>query len=392
MQILHLTERFASAGGIETYVRNLLPLLETRGHTSTVVYRQAHPRDEAADGVNAIHLPRSESLNQDLVQYRRLVRQIQPDLIYIHDVYEPEIISMVSEMAPSVAYVHIFYPVCPGLGKLYHRGDEICRKPYGLGCVPQIYLRRCASARSPLSVYKIMRTTAHFLDAYRQLPSILVASTYMRDLLVQNGIEPDRLHIAPCFLPDGLLTQQPHDLPESPSILFVGRLDYEKGIPYLLEAVSNLDTPHRLRIVGDGSLMSDYVELSEKLKIQDHVEFLGWLTGEDLTEAYRAASVVVMPSIMAEPFGIVGIEAMAHARPVVAFDVGGISDWLHSGVSGYLVPPLNVDEMAKRLNQLLADRSLSEQMGKQGREIAAEFYPSSKHIESLDKIFQGLDC
>ena len=148
----------------------------------------------------------------------------------------------------------------------------------------------------------------------------------MRDLLVQNGIDPNRLHIAPCFLPDGLLTQQPHDLPESPSILFVGRLDYEKGIPYLLKAVSNLDTPHRLRIVGDGSLMSDYVELSEKLKIQDHVEFLGWLTGEDLTEAYRAASVVVMPSIMAEPFGIVGIEAMAHARPVVAFDVGGISD------------------------------------------------------------------
>ena len=171
-------------------MRNLLPLLETRGHTSTVVYRQAHPRDEAADGVNAIHLPRSESLNQDLVQYRRLVRQIQPDLIYIHDVYEPEIISMVSEMAPSVAYVHIFYPVCPGLGKLYHRGDEICRKPYGLGCVPQIYLRRCASARSPLSVYKIMRTTADFLDAYRQLPTSLWQALICAICLCKMGLIP----------------------------------------------------------------------------------------------------------------------------------------------------------------------------------------------------------
>ena len=122
-----------------------------------------------------------------------------PDVIYLHAVHDPPLVAEAARLVPAVGYVHGFYPVCPGLAKYFHRGDAICRRPYGLGCVPMIYLRRCASARHPASICRIMRRTADYLAAYKTLPRITVASTYMRDLLIQNGFEENRISVLPYF-------------------------------------------------------------------------------------------------------------------------------------------------------------------------------------------------
>ena len=97
-----------------------------------------------------------------------------------------------------------------------------------------------------------------------------------------------------------------------------------------------------------------------------------------------------MPSRWAEPFGLVGLEAMAHARPVVAFAVGGIPGWLQDGQTGFLAQPEDVHDLAKQINRLLTDPDLSEKLGRQGRaRVPCEFSPE-KHLSSLERTFNRL--
>lgn len=84
-----------------------------------------------------------------------------------------------------------------------------------------------------------------------------------------------------------------------------------------------------------------------------------------------------------EPFGLVGPEAMAYARPVVGFRRGGISDWLSDGETGFLVEPGNVPELAQRIDQLLANPALAEQMGRMGRAYLERKFDPAVHCATI---------
>jgi len=388
MRILHITDVFAPAGGIETYVLALLSLLEARGHENAVVYRREHPRTPSADGKPYYHVPVTDNPEHDRALIVGIIRREKPSVIYLHAVYDPAVVREAARLAPTVAYVHGFYPVCPGLAKYYRRGDQVCNRPFGSGCVPMIYLRRCASARHPRSVYRIMQTTRQHLAVYRSLPQIIVASAYMKDLLVQNGFEERRIAVLPYFIPLSDKSEITDPDTGSPRILFAGRLEIEKGLPYLLRALRLIRMPHQLIVAGDGSLKQRYIALAEQLNVTDRVRFVGWRSGNELQTCYRRCSVTVMPTIMPEPFGKVGIEAMANGRPVVAFNVGGIPDWLKDGYNGFLVPPRDVKRLAARINQLLADPALAAQLGSNGRQYVEQNYSPEQHLDRLLNIFK----
>ena len=387
MKILHITQTFAPAGGIETYVLELLSLLEARGHENAVIYRREHPRTPPADGKPIYHVQVTEEPERDRALIADIIRREKPTVIYLHAVYDPAVVMEATRLAPTAAYVHGFYPVCPGLAKYYRRGDAVCTRPFGLGCVPMIYLRRCASARHPRSVYRIMQTTRQNLAAYRSLPQVIVASSYMKDLLAQNRIEAKRIAVLPYFihLPDKSEITDPDA--DCPSVLFAGRLEIEKGLSYLLKALCLVRMPHQLLVAGDGSLKQQYILLAEHLNVADRVRFLGWLSANELQAYYRRCTVVVMPTIMPEPFGKVGVEAMANGRPVVAFNVGGIPDWLRDDYNGFLVPPRDVKRLAARIDQLLDDVALAAQLGSNGRSYVEQNYSSERHLDQLLHIF-----
>jgi glycosyltransferase involved in cell wall biosynthesis len=84
----------------------------------------------------------------------------------------------------------------------------------------------------------------------------------------------------------------------------------------------------------------------------------------------------------------VGIEAMAHEKPVIAFDVGGISDWLKDGVNGFLVRPGDHQELAEKIKFLLDKPDIAKEMGKNGREMVSEVFAPGLHLERLVSVFQ----
>ena len=144
---------------------------------------------------------------------------------------------------------------------------------------------------------------------------------------------------------------------DPPHILFVGRLSEEKGIAELLAATS--DVPRV--IVGDGPL-------------RDQVpEAVGFVSPNQLGRYYERAAVVVCPS-RREGYGVVAREAMAHGRPVVATNVGGLADAVEDGVTGLLVPPRDPPALRAAIERLLADEGLRRRLGVAARDTARERY------------------
>lgn len=221
------------------------------------------------------------------------------------------------------------------------------------------------------------------LDAYQGLEKLGLVSA---DLVLVNSaaVEKEiRAHELPIrrvdIVPNGvdLETFRPaDDWPNDGGyILFVGRLVPQKGVTFLLQALSVVlqrcpDT--RLIIAGDGELDLFLKRIARHLGIPHRVTFVDWKTGSDLVELYQQAKLVVVPSCY-EPFGIVALEAMACGRPVIASRTGGLVEIVNDGVNGFLVEVGNYLQLAQRMVTLIQDDEQRRTMGHAARRRAAEF-------------------
>jgi glycosyltransferase involved in cell wall biosynthesis len=220
-------------------------------------------------------------------------------------------------------------------------------------------------------------------DWFRLLPRLfdrfLTVSAYSarqlgappsRTRVVYGGADPVR------FSPDPEVVRQ--------GVLFVGRLTPHKGIDRLIEAMPETA---QLRVVGSAGHdlarpESGYPELLRRLAARRRVEFLGAVPDSDLPALYHGAQVLALPSVhltcygrqvaVSELLGLVAIEAMASGTPVVASRLGGLPEVIEHGVTGFLFEPGNTEELRARLAEVLGDRLLAEQLGRNARERVLE--------------------
>jgi glycosyltransferase involved in cell wall biosynthesis len=184
---------------------------------------------------------------------------------------------------------------------------------------------------------------------------------------------------------------------DRPAILFVGAMDVDhhfKGVPKLIQAFAREGLADRaqLVLVGGGALRPTYEDEARRAGVLEHVRFTGTLLGQDLVDAYRAAEVAVLPSTThAESFGLVMVEAMAAARPVVASDWPGVRTVVNEEQGGVRVPPGDVSALANVLAQLLADPERRARMGARAREVAVAKYSHEVEREHLASDFAALD-
>lgn len=156
-----------------------------------------------------------------------------------------------------------------------------------------------------------------------------------------------------------------------PVVGVVGRLRREKGHAALLEALSLVvrSVPDvTLVVVGDGQERAHLEERARGLGLDGHIVWLGARRPEELPGLYGVMDVVAIPSQF-EGFGLVAVEAMAAARPVVAFATGGLTEIVADGISGKLVPPGDRIAFAGALVGLITDRKGAVEKGKAGRRI-----------------------
>ncbi len=168
------------------------------------------------------------------------------------------------------------------------------------------------------------------------------------------------------------------------NILFVGRLEKQKGVNYLIKAYRRVrqEVPNsRLIIVGPGTrLRGKYEKEVVRSGLKD-VIFVGGKPQSELPQYYKTADVFCAPATGLESFGIVLLEAMAVGKPIVATNIEGYNSVLTHGVEGLLVPPKNEEMLARALVSLLTDESLRREMGARARLKAMEY--SWEHVAQM---------
>ena len=188
--------------------------------------------------------------------------------------------------------------------------------------------------------------------------------------IVPNGVDPEK------FKPfeDQAEVKRQFGLGNEPCVLFVGSLIPRKGLPFLVEAAKKIVKEYnetKFIIVGEGPLRNQLLRKLEAANLSDNFTFLGNVKENMLPAVYNCADVFALSSIQ-EGQGIVLLEAQASAKPVVAFDVGGVNEALLNGETGLLVKRGSTDKLADAIIKLLSDKALREKMGANGRKFVAE--------------------
>lgn len=265
---------------------------------------------------------------------------------------------------------HEHWLVCP-MHVLWKYDREVCTKKSCTMC-------QIAGKRPP----QLWRHTRLMERMLKHVDCFLSPSRFTLNKHLDMGLDIPIKHM-PYFLPkrpDSNVGTKPTRR-DRPYFLFVGRLEYIKGVQNLIEAFRK-NVQFDLFIAGDGN----YREALEKqAKGCPNIKFLGRLSQDGLADLYRSATAVLVSSICYETFGIIIIEAFSHKTPVIVNDLGALPEVVEDSEGGFVYQ--TEDELVAAMNKLAADRELRDKLGEKGYEAYLRYWNEEPHLKQyLDLI------
>ena len=389
-------------GGTGTYLADLFGNLERLGHELALL----HERDAPLDHPKLQTGIQTPVWNIETIGIDRAIDALcdwKPDILFSHGFLDPHIEARTLDAAPAVFFAHDFYGTCISGFKTHRRPTmQPCDRVFGWRCLAEYHVRGCGGW-SPISMVREFRRQASRLEQLRAYRAIVTHSNRMRDEYVRHGFEPARVFKVPYGVASRLtagteILDEPRRSDGRWRLLFVGRMYTIKGGREFLDAlpkvVAKLQRPVDITFAGDGAQKAEWEERAAALQRREpmiNVEFTGWLQQEELQRLYSQTDLVVMPSLWPEPFGLVGSEAGLHGVPVAAFAVGGIPDWLQTGVNGHLASgsPPTVTGLADAIVDCLRDHETHARL-REGARRAWSTRTFEQHVSSLLAVFEGV--
>lgn len=295
-----------------------------------------------------------------------LLRERRPDVVHARSWFLYSLLPILpSRKTRLVVSLHDYSFVCPK-SNLIHRGGECSGPSYRkcVFCAAEQY--GSAKAFAITSGMAVMNRRLKNVDRY------IANSRYTaRMCATALGCDPAEMTVIPPLIPEDAFQAdrgpRPSFVPaDGEYVMFAGALGPHKGVDVLLEAWAGL--AHRPTLVLAGLRRFDSPRTyPEGVIVAENVP------REDVLRGWGHCMAAVVPSVWAEPFGVVAVEAMAAGRPVVASAVGGLADIVVDGVTGLHVRPGDTGQLRNALERLVADRSLRERLGAAGRARAASY-------------------
>lgn len=403
MRILLLTEFFPPIiGGVERHVQNLGLGLIDRGHEVTVatVHHEGAPERETVDGIHVVRLRATSSsfdaayANQGkrylppvpdpgIVRgLRKLAREFQPDIVHAHNWIVHSYLPLKRPGGPRlVLTLHDYSLVC-AKKSLMLKDDVLCSGPGPLKCL------RCAAGHYGTAKGMAIAVANAGMGVFeRHLVDLFVPVS--RSVADGVGLPASGLpyRVIPNFVPDDVAASAAHGHPALPGLpdrylLFVGALGRHKGTSVLLEAYQKLRDPWPLVMLG-----MPWPDMPKRFP--PGVIVLKNVPHTAVMEAMTRCIALLVPSIYRDACPTVAMEAMASGKPVIASDIGGLSDIVADEETGLLVPHGDAGALAGAIERLTADEALRDQMGDAGRHRVGLFSASSV-VERMDLAYQSL--
>ncbi len=276
-----------------------------------------------------------------------LHRKHRFDILHCHGAYPPGYVGALFYKITGVPFI-----ITP-------HGGDIEKDSQGL------IINSKVTNRIKKTLSKALAVTAISPDIKRRVLELGASSEKIQD--IKNGIFLNH------FKTDRISNKQ---LPgEAPYISYLGHLRWEKGVDILIKAFSKIQKNYpdlRLKIAGGGVEQKNLMAIANKLDCGESIDFLGVIYGDKKKEFLMKSLFFVCPSRI-EGFGIVNLEALASGVPAVGTRVGGIPDIIRDGENGFLVEPEDPDQLAEKIDLLLKDESLRQNLAKNAFNSVAEY-------------------
>jgi len=317
----------------------------------------------------------------------------KPTVVYVHKLAHLGILrGLVASGRPLVRMVHDHAMYCQREYRYFPWNRQICTRKAGYACAVTCGVLRNRGGVLPVKFAWPGRKLTE-LALCRQFKRHIVVTNFMRDELLLHDFDGKRISILPPVPRPAAKGYVPTY--RDPVLLFVGQIIRGKGLDVLIRALPKLKTPDwRMLAIGDGGHRGACEQVAKDLGLGERVRFTGWIPQERLMDHYTAARVGVVPSVWPEPIATIGLEFMQHALPVVAFDAGGMKDWLIDGENGYLVKLWDLDALASAIDRLIGDGDLARKMGEDGLAKGRQWHVYERYLDDLAELLarEGAPC
>lgn len=388
-RVLLLHDYGGDRGGAEQIALDLRRLLKDRGVDARLLTSSADgwtpetaPDYVVKGGRGAVHSLRETWNSAAGRGLADVLAEFRPDVAHIVmflTQLSPSILPPL-ERLPTVYSANTYRVICPS-GLRWYDGGGVCDRSVGLGCAR-------AQCLSPLGVVPRLIQNAMAKKWRLAIDRIVVPSQKMTDILQRHGWAASDL--VPHAVPEH---HRQTDMGQEPLLAFAGRLVPEKGVDWLLRAFAQSKVgsgPGRLVIMGDGPDRPRLEGIAAELGLGTSVVFTGHLARATSQQHLEAAWVQAVPSLWAEPFGLVAAEALARGTPVIASDAGAPAEIVEHGATGWVVKTGDTQALSDTIDAALADRSVASKMGQAGRRIASGRYSETRWIERYLEIYAEL--
>lgn len=410
MKIILANYRYYISGGPEIYMFNVKQMLEKAGHT-VIPYSVRSPLNEKTpyakyfphgksdsgdayfDNVkktprNVIRLLSCAFFNKEAYKnLRRLIQDERPDVVYV--------LQQINALSPSifkachdegVRVVHRlsdFNMMCP-------RSDFLCDGEVCTACIHGDYSKAlskscCHGSRATTAVraasmrYHKLRHFFDYVDAF------ICPTEFTASLLKESGISEQKVNVVPTFTLASAGTEKADT--NKPYALYLGRISPEKGVDLLVKAASR-NKEIRLKITGkiDDDYSVSIIDAAKDMKLGERIEFVGFAKGEEKERLIDEAACVLCPSIWYENMPNAVLEAYAHGKPVIAFNIGCMSELVDDGSTGSLLPLADIDALGGAIAFYLANPEEAKRRGMNGRKAVLSKYTPQNHLKGLERI------
>ena len=368
MRILHIyKDYFPVLGGIENHIKVLAEAQAARGHDVSVLV--AHPEQrtvvETVNGVRLIEAARWGTVASTPIS--------------------PALFRWTARLDTDITHLHFPHP--PG---------EVAQLLFGRARRTVItYHSDIVRQRALRVVYRplLWRVLKHADRLIATSPSYVDTSPYLsrfrkKCVVVPLGANLDRFDQVDPARIEALRQRFLPPSPGQPTLVFVGRLRYYKGLDDLIRAMPQIPKA-RLLVVGNGPMRSEWEQLTHDTAVDDRVIFAGEVNDADLPACYKLGDAFVLPAnARAEAFGTVIVEAMAAGLPVVCTEVGTGTSWVNQhGVTGFVVPSRDPEALAQAANQLLSDPARRLAMAQAAHQRAHTEFSQAAMIERIEQVY-----